>query len=200
MLWSSQWDIFALDSLLKKSRGGKAKAKIIFHSYIVFTLVFLISFCTSYFTSGIISLQSDKLPFAHVTVYICWQWIISVFHICKGLYFAFIFERCFFGYRFQSRKILFLFKHLPAHLIVGVQLLSRVWLICSHMDCDISWVGFSRGSFQPREGTRVFCLAGGFFTTEPSGKPYRLHHFSIEVSHYIELFAYIVYDVFWLFL
>ena len=32
-------------------------------------------------------------------------------------------------------------------------------------------VNFSRGSSQPREQTHVSCLAGGFFTTEPMGKP-----------------------------
>ena len=29
----------------------------------------------------------------------------------------------------------------------------------------------SRGFFQPRDWTGVSCIAGGFFTTEPSGKP-----------------------------
>ena len=29
----------------------------------------------------------------------------------------------------------------------------------------------SRGSSQPRDGTRVSYTAGGFFTTEPLGKP-----------------------------
>ena len=30
----------------------------------------------------------------------------------------------------------------------------------------LEWVAmpFSRGSFQPRNGTQVFCIAGGFFT------------------------------------
>ena len=40
-------------------------------------------------------------------------------------------------------------------------------------ECWIQWVAisFSRGSSQPRNRTRVSCLAGGFFTTEPPGKP-----------------------------
>ena len=29
----------------------------------------------------------------------------------------------------------------------------------------------SRGSSRPRDGTQVSCFAGGFFTTEPAGKP-----------------------------
>ena len=32
-------------------------------------------------------------------------------------------------------------------------------------------VPFSRGSSGPRDQTRVSCTAGGFFTTEPPGKP-----------------------------
>ena len=30
---------------------------------------------------------------------------------------------------------------------------------------------FSRGSSQPRDQTQVSCIAGGFFTAEPKGKP-----------------------------
>ena len=38
----------------------------------------------------------------------------------------------------------------------------------------LEWVAlpFSRGSFQPRDWTQVSCIAGGFFTTEPPGKPH----------------------------
>ena len=32
-------------------------------------------------------------------------------------------------------------------------------------------VSFSRGSSRPRDQTHISCLAGGFFTTEPPGKP-----------------------------
>ena len=37
----------------------------------------------------------------------------------------------------------------------------------------LQWVGipFSRGFSQPRDWTWVSCIAGGFFTTEPPGKP-----------------------------
>ena len=37
----------------------------------------------------------------------------------------------------------------------------------------LEWVAlsFSRGSSQPRDWTHVSCLAGGFFTSEPPGKP-----------------------------
>ena len=57
----------------------------------------------------------------------------------------------------------------------------------NHMDCSppgstvhgisepriLEWVtiSFSRVSSQPRDQTCVSCIAGGFFTTEPSGKP-----------------------------
>ena len=37
----------------------------------------------------------------------------------------------------------------------------------------VEWVAISsyRGSSQSRDQTRVFCIAGGFFTTESPGKP-----------------------------
>ena len=37
----------------------------------------------------------------------------------------------------------------------------------------LEWVAisYSRASSQPRDWTRLFCLAGGFFTTKPPGKP-----------------------------
>ena len=39
----------------------------------------------------------------------------------------------------------------------------------------LEWVAisFSRGSSQPRDQTPVSCIADGFFTTEPPGKPQR---------------------------
>ena len=57
--------------------------------------------------------------------------------------------------------------------------------LCDPMDCSppgssvhaisqarmLEWVAFSRGSSQPRDRTRVSCIAGGFFTESP-GKPY----------------------------
>ena len=58
---------------------------------------------------------------------------------------------------------------------------------CGHMDCSLpgsslhrilqarilEWfaIPFSRGSSQPGGWTRVSCVASGFFTTEPPGKP-----------------------------
>ena len=41
----------------------------------------------------------------------------------------------------------------------------------------LEWVAipFSRGSSQPRDQTRVTCLAGRFFTTVPPGKPHSLY-------------------------
>ena len=37
----------------------------------------------------------------------------------------------------------------------------------------LEWVAisFSRGSSRPRDQTHIFCITGGFFTTEPPGKP-----------------------------
>ena len=63
-------------------------------------------------------------------------------------------------------------------------------ILCNPMDCSppgssvhgifqsriLGWVAMpsSRGSSQPRDRTCIsygFCIAGGFFTTEPPGKP-----------------------------
>ena len=65
--------------------------------------------------------------------------------------------------------------------------LSHVQLFCDPMDCTppsssvhglsqariLEWVAtsFCRRSAWPRDHTHVFCIAGGFFTTEPPGKP-----------------------------
>ena len=40
----------------------------------------------------------------------------------------------------------------------------------------LEWVAFpfSRGSSQPRDGTQVSCIAGGFFTIWATGKPKKL--------------------------
>ena len=69
-------------------------------------------------------------------------------------------------------------------------LFSRVQLFCDPMDCNppgstvhgisqarlLEWVAisFSRGSSQFRDRTHVSCLAGGFFTPDPPGKPWML--------------------------
>ena len=52
----------------------------------------------------------------------------------------------------------------------------------------LEWVGmpFSRGSFWPRDWTPVPCIAGRFFTAEPSGKPKQSNTFSLT-SHTYEL-------------
>jgi hypothetical protein len=34
-------------------------------------------------------------------------------------------------------------------------------------------VSYSGGSSQPRDQTHISCIAGGFFTTKPSGKPFK---------------------------
>ena len=71
-------------------------------------------------------------------------------------------------------------------------------LFCNPMDCSpprsavrgisqariLKWVAssFSSGSSWPRDQTRVSCIAGGFFTTEPPGKPHSLIS-SVQFSH-----------------
>ena len=70
---------------------------------------------------------------------------------------------------------------------VHAQLLQSCSTVCDPMDCSPpgssvhgilqaripEWVAipFSRGSSPPRDRTQVSCIAGGFFTTEPLGKP-----------------------------
>ena len=69
-------------------------------------------------------------------------------------------------------------------------MLSLQWCLtlCDPMDCSLpgssvhgilqarilEWVAMplSRVSFQPRGRTRVSCIAGGFFTAAPLGKPF----------------------------
>ena len=41
-------------------------------------------------------------------------------------------------------------------------------------------ISFSRGSSRPRDQTWVSCTAGGFFTTEPPGKPKKAEHWRID--------------------
>ena len=54
-------------------------------------------------------------------------------------------------------------------------------------------ISSSRGSSQHRDWTRVSCNAGGFFTTEPPGKPLILGQFYITVFLFLFLFIGIIY-------
>ena len=48
------------------------------------------------------------------------------------------------------------------------------YTVCGILQARIlEWVAFpfSRGSSQPRDPTQVSCIASGFFTIEPPGKP-----------------------------
>ena len=83
-----------------------------------------------------------------------------------------------------GRKILFLF-------CCSAQLLQLCPTLWDPMDCSppgssvhgisqariLEWVAISssRGSSQPRDGTWVSCVAGGFFTTEPPRSPLFLY-------------------------
>ena len=81
-------------------------------------------------------------------------------------------------------------SQVKSHVVGVTQLPNYVWLFCDPMDCNLpgssvhgilqarilEWVAmsFSRGSSQPRDWIHVFYIAGGFFTTEPPGKPKRV--------------------------
>ena len=87
------------------------------------------------------------------------------------------------GTEFVHHSTIFLFA--LAHV---VYLLQSCLTLCDTMDCSppgssvhgifqarrLEWVAisFSRGSFGPRDGTCVSCLAGRFFTTELPGKEF----------------------------
>ena len=82
-----------------------------------------------------------------------------------------------------------LFPLAPCVLCCAKSLQSCLTL-CDPMDCSppgssahgilqariLEWVAvpFSRGSSRPKVGTQVYCIAGGFFTSEPPGKPHHL--------------------------
>ena len=78
-----------------------------------------------------------------------------------------------------------------------------VWGHCRvllHMDCSppgfsvhgvsqtkiLEWVdiSFSRESSQPRDQTHISFLAGGFFNTEPPGKPYTIQLHILGIKHF----------------
>ena len=83
-----------------------------------------------------------------------------------------------------------LYKHL-LFLFVVVYPLSHVQFFCDPRDYSLpdssvhgvsqakilEWVAisFSRGSSQPKHQTRVSCIAGGLFTTEPLVKSLNLN-------------------------
>ena len=79
-------------------------------------------------------------------------------------------------------------KHVDPKASYLVVLVTRLCLaLCDLVDCNLpgfsvhgisqvgilEWVAisFSRGSSPPTGQTHISCIAGGFFTTEPSGKP-----------------------------
>ena len=58
--------------------------------------------------------------------------------------------------------------------------LTRVWLKPARLPCpwnspgkntEVGIIPFSKGPSRPKDGTQVFCIAGGFFTKAPCGKP-----------------------------
>ena len=73
--------------------------------------------------------------------------------------------------------------HAHAQLLSPVQLFVTQWTVSQtgssvygiSQTRTLEWfsISFSRGSSLPRDRTWVSCLVGGFFTTEPPGKPIR---------------------------
>ena len=89
------------------------------------------------------------------------------------------------------------------HLCIHAKSLQSCLILCNPVDCSppgfsvhgifqariLKWVAISyyRGSSQPRDQTSVSCIAGGFFTTESSGKahecPYNSKHGTPKDRH-----------------
>ena len=53
----------------------------------------------------------------------------------------------------------------------------------------------SRGSSWPRDYTRVSCIAGGFFTTEPPRKPHYTHYLGIDAWSCVFFFFFATYFI-----
>ena len=87
--------------------------------------------------------------------------------------------------------ILYIHRRISAYMHVSICCCSLFAqscpTLCNPIDCSppdfpvhrisqakiLEWVAisFSRGSFRSRDHTCISCIAGGFFTTEPPGKP-----------------------------
>ena len=92
-------------------------------------------------------------------------------------------------------------KHVdPTSSYCLVVLVTRLCLaLCHPVDCNLpgfsvhgifqtsilEWVviSFSRGSSPPRGQTHISCIAGGFFTAEPPGKPQTILYFNVIKIH-----------------
>ena len=183
MLWSSQWDIFVLDSLLKKLRWGKAKAKIIFHSYVVFTLfgilnLFLyILFCFWHHFSSV-----RKASFCTCySVYLLTMDYVSFAYLKRSI-FCLHFWKLFFDYRFQSREILFFVQHSTCLSYCCWCLVAELCLTCLQPHGPprssihgISWVGchFLLQGIFPTQGMNPCLLLGRWI----------LYHWAIWEAH-----------------
>ena len=98
--------------------------------------------------------------------------------------------RDFFILRIEKARILSILSESISKPVLVVCVFTKSSLtLCDPMDCSLPWspvhgilqagilewvaISSSRGSSWPKDQTGVFCLAGGFFTTEPPGKPMR---------------------------
>ena len=98
--------------------------------------------------------------------------------------------RDFFILRIEKARILLILSESISKPVLVVCVFTKSSLtLCDPMDCSLPWspvhgilqagilewvaISSSRGSSWPKDQTGVFCLAGGFFTTEPPGKPMR---------------------------
>ena len=125
----------------------------------------------------------------------CWK--KAVYNLIALVFESFIFcWECFCSFlEIEIKCFLFIFFGHCSHKLIGPQecscclimLLSHVWLNGDSRECSppgssvhgmslariLKWVAiyFSRGSSWPGDQTCVSCIAAGFFSTEPPGKP-----------------------------
>ena len=129
------------------------------------------------------------------TLWACWIWYLSLRKQVRQT-----FSHYFFAYTFCHFSLLPLWppSRVPCSIWwcpqrpsewVCTQWLRWYPILCDPMEHGppraslhgvlqariLEWVAMSpsRGSFQPRDCTRISCIAGGFSATEPLGKPHK---------------------------
>ena len=89
------------------------------------------------------------------------------------------------------------------YMKVQVLVTQSSWTLCDPIDCsppgssvhgilqarilECIVIPFSRGPSRPRSGTRVSCIAGRFFTTEPSGTAPVCHRCALIFVEYYRI-------------
>ena len=144
-----------------------------------------------YFSGTLTELKAVRDFFGVITIVkLSWEFMSKPWQPMMsscGLAWAFIFWRAVSNFLFCLVTLLQMKVYEQCSGTLCCCLVTSSCLIVSDpMDCSppgssVHWISqarileqvaisFSRGSSQPRDGTCLSCLAGGFFTTEPPGK------------------------------